>query len=142
MREIALLAALIEGIERDKLFRAFDWQHLEQDGINEAEDRRVRPNAQRQRKHCHGREAGIFQQHAQAKTQVLNHRILPPISLQPERIPKSAEAAAQQIKSCFPIELVPISQQQLAVSQLSFPLLLPIRSQSAWHDHSDYADQP
>src|SRR4030095_4517442 len=74
--------------------------------------------------------------------QVLKHFVLPSLWLQQQRIPKRAETAAEQIKLCFPIEFVPISQHHLPVSQLRLPLLLPIRTQAAWDNHPDKPDEP
>src|SRR4029077_1805170 len=76
------------------------------------------------------------------ETQVLEHLVLQSLWLQHERIPKRAETAAQQIKFRFPIELVPICQQQLSASQLSLPFLLPIGAQPARDDYTDDPNQP
>src|SRR6185295_17569171 len=48
--------------------------------------------------------------------------------------------AANQVG--FPVELVPISKQQLAVLKFGFPFLTPVGAQSAWHDHAEPTDQP
>ncbi len=55
--------------------RVLHGQRLQQDGIDHAEDRSVRANAQRQRQHRHRREAGILRQHAQTVLQVLEQSI-------------------------------------------------------------------
>src|SRR5580704_12382787 len=40
--------------------RLSHWQHFDHDNINQAEDRRVRANAESQREHGDGREAGVL----------------------------------------------------------------------------------
>ena len=60
--------------ELHKLLRIPDRQHFEQHGIDQAEDRRVRPNAERQRHYDHCCKAGTLGQHPQAMAQVLQER--------------------------------------------------------------------
>src|SRR5262245_36142640 len=73
---------------------------------------------------------------------VLKHFVLQSSRLQPQRVHKRAQAVPQQIKFCFPVEVVPLGQQLFAVTQFSFPLLPPIAAQTARHDHADQRDQP
>src|SRR5262245_44142472 len=59
----------------DQLLRLSDGQRLQQQRVERAEDRRIRADANRQRKRGHGREACALKQHSQAKSQVLKERI-------------------------------------------------------------------
>src|SRR6266545_2625172 len=110
--------------------------------IHDAEDRRVRADAERQRERGNRSEAFVLEQHPQAKTQVLYHLVLPSFGLQTERIPERARAPPQQFNFVPPIETVPFGQQPFAVSQLRFPLLPPVGAKSSRHDHTDQRNQP
>ncbi len=54
-----------------QLFRFRIWQRTQQHGIDDAEDRRVRADAQRQREDGNQGESGILQQHSRAVTKIL-----------------------------------------------------------------------
>ena len=56
-----------------ELLRVFDRQHLQQHGINEAEDRRVRPNSQSQRQNDDSRESGVLTKLTNGETKVVKH---------------------------------------------------------------------
>src|SRR5262249_34458613 len=62
--------------EQDQLIRIIDRQHFQQHGVNQAEDRRVGPDAQRQREQGNASKAAMLQQHPHAITQVLKHFVL------------------------------------------------------------------
>src|SRR5262245_50596317 len=117
-------------------------QRPQQERVGQAEDRRIRANPQRQREYGDKREAGIFQQHSQTEAQVLNHFVLPSLTLQPERVPKRAQAAPQQFKFVPPIEPVPAGQQFFTVFQLRFPFLSKANAEASRNDHADESDQP
>ena len=57
--------------QQNELLRMSHRQRLEENGVDEAENRRVGPNAERQRQHGHDRESGILGQHPQAVSKVL-----------------------------------------------------------------------
>src|SRR4030095_10898018 len=118
------------------------WQRAQEDGIHKTEDRRVSSHAEGQRQGSNQREAGMFEQHTHAISQVLNHRVLPSVGLHPQRIPKCAGAAPEQIDPVAPSEAIPLGEHHLSVSQLGFPLLPPIGSESTWHDHADEVNKP
>ena len=61
----------------------------------------VRTATQRERRSLH--------QHANAESEVLHHVVLPPLPLQPERIPERARAAPQQIPLVAPVEAIPVA---------------------------------
>src|SRR5262245_56395612 len=119
-----------------------EWKRAQQHAVNHAENRRVRADPQRQRQHGNRRETGIFQQHSQTEAQVLNHFILPSLTLEPESVPERAKAPPQQFEFVTPVEPVPSSQQRFAVFQFRFPFLLKPDAEAARHDHADEADQP
>ena len=58
-----------------KLARFFVRQRLQQDTIDNTEDGRVRPDAERERYHSHGSEAGILQRLAESKFQIVHGEI-------------------------------------------------------------------
>src|SRR6185295_19237887 len=62
--------------------------------------------------------------------------------MQHKRVPKCAKTAAQKIKFGFPIELVPIGEQQLAILQLGFPFLPPVGSQAPRNHHANQPYEP
>lgn len=66
-----VLAVLRNGPDHDKPVRVWIRKRAEQGGIDEAEDNRVRADAQRQRQSCHHSEAGLLDQHAEAVKDVL-----------------------------------------------------------------------
>src|SRR5439155_13712516 len=49
-------------------------QRAHQHAINAAEDRRVRPDAQRQRQHGDGGEAGVLEQRANGVAKIVHHK--------------------------------------------------------------------
>jgi len=49
-----------------------EWQRAQENGVDEAEDGRVRPDAQREREHGHGGEAGGFQQLAEGEFKIVH----------------------------------------------------------------------
>src|SRR5262245_32506284 len=57
--------------DHDQPIRVSKRQRTYQHSIDNAEDRRIRANAQRQRERCHGREALALEQHSYAVAQVL-----------------------------------------------------------------------
>ncbi len=60
--------------QRDQPVRLGIRQRPEQHAIDDAEDRRVRPDAQREREHGDGGEAGVLQQLAEGEFEVLHFR--------------------------------------------------------------------
>src|SRR5262245_8001445 len=62
--------------EQDESLRIIDRQRFQQHGVNQAEDRRVGSDAQRQRERGHASKAAMLQQHPRGITQVLKHLIL------------------------------------------------------------------
>ncbi len=77
IRKIHALAARAGLFKRDQLIGLFDREHPEQDGIHQAEDRRVRPDPKRQRQHRYYREARTFQQLTKSVAQILPQCIHP-----------------------------------------------------------------
>src|SRR5262249_4792499 len=120
----------------------FERQRSQQEGIGDAEDRSIRPDAQRQRENRNQREGLMLEQHSYAKPYVLNHLVLPSFWLQPQRIRKRANAVPQQIQSGSPVELIPLGKLRFAVLQLGFPLLPPAGPQPTRHDHANDSNQP
>src|SRR5438128_9779899 len=59
-------------VEQDELFGISDGQHLEQHHVNQAENRCVRPDAEREREHGNGGEAGVLQQLAEGEAEVVH----------------------------------------------------------------------
>jgi hypothetical protein len=59
-------------IERYQLLGIFDRQHFEQHRVKHAENRRVRPDAEREREHSHGGEAGILEELAEGEAKVVH----------------------------------------------------------------------
>src|SRR5205085_1717608 len=51
------------------------WQRSQQHGIDDTEDGGVRADAERNREHGDGSEAGLFGQHSQGKTNILEQRV-------------------------------------------------------------------
>src|SRR5262245_39640797 len=101
-------------------------ERLEQYRVDDAEDRCVRADTERQGEDGDQGEAGSRQQHSQAITQVLKHLVLQSFRLQPYRIPERARAAPQQIKFRSPIESIPLRHHHFAMTQLRFPLPPPV----------------
>src|SRR5262245_4702751 len=64
-----------KAFHEDQLLRLSDGQRLQQQRVEQAEDRRIRADANRQRKRGHGSEAFALKQHSEAKTKVLKERI-------------------------------------------------------------------
>src|SRR5262245_46109244 len=126
----------------DDAVGVFDRKRSQQKGIGEAEDRRIRPDPQRQRQNRNQREGLMLEQHSNAEPYVLNHLVLPPFWLQPQRISKRPRAVPQQIQSGSPVELIPLGELRFAVLQLGFPLLPPARPQPTRHDHASDSNQP
>ena len=58
-----------------QLLRVAVGQRFEQHPIHDAEDGRVRPDAQREREHSHDGEAGVLQQYADSVTKILNESL-------------------------------------------------------------------
>ena len=56
--------------ELDELLRIRDRQLVQHDGIEQAEDRGIGADAERQREHCHSREAGIAAHQPESVSQV------------------------------------------------------------------------
>src|SRR5262245_29199736 len=83
-------------------------QLAEQHSINDAKDSGVCANAQRESEYRDEAKAGMLHQHPCTVPQVLNHRVLPSISLHPERIPDRARAPLEQIELGAPVEPIPL----------------------------------
>ena len=93
--------------EHDQLLRLRDGQGSEQHRIDDAEERRVGADAEREREQGDEREAFVLEQHPRPVAQVLKHFILQSLRLQPERIPKRAQAAPEQFEFVAGIESAP-----------------------------------
>src|SRR6185295_2499915 len=140
----AFSAAAFFGSEEDRhqAVRLRVRQRAQEHAVDHAEDCGGCADAQSEHQNHDRAEGGPLEQHSYAVTKVLEHFVLQSSRLQPERIPKSAETAAEQIKFGAPNQLVPIGEHQLAILQLGLPLLLPIRAQPARYNHAEDADQP
>src|SRR5262245_43614755 len=75
-RKLSAILAAEGAPEQDQSLRVIDRQRFQQHGVNQAEDRGVGPDAQRQRERGHASKAGMLQQHPRAITQVLKHFVL------------------------------------------------------------------
>ena len=60
-----------------ELFRVRDGKRPKHHGVDQRKDRRVRPDAQRERQHCDERERGAVAQHANRVARVVDHRVEP-----------------------------------------------------------------
>ena len=58
--------------DRHEPFGLRKWQRAQHDGIDDTEYRRRRPDAECQREHCHGGEAGVLQQFAEGEFQIIH----------------------------------------------------------------------
>src|SRR5262249_40412539 len=91
LREALALLAIVQKVRRrDALLfvvtcpspkpqqplRLGERQRLQQHGVDDAEDRRIRADAQAERENRDRREALVFEQHSQAEAQVLKHFVL------------------------------------------------------------------
>jgi hypothetical protein len=61
--------------EQHELLGMIHRQFLEHDSVNEAEDRRVRANSQRQRQHSNRGESRLLRQHPEPVPRVLPERV-------------------------------------------------------------------
>src|SRR5262245_43546635 len=84
--------------ERHHPFRLRVWQRTQQNGVDDAEDRRVRADAECECENGDESEYSVFSEHSHAITQVLNHLVLPSLWLQAERVPEGAQTSPQQFK--------------------------------------------
>src|SRR5262245_6041142 len=80
--------------EHHHAFRLRIGQRTQQYGVDDAEDRRVRADAECERENGDESEHSIFSEHPHAVTQVLNHLILPSLWLHTERITEGAQASS------------------------------------------------
>ena len=64
---------LVAGSQEDDLIRIFEWQALDEHGVDQREHGRVDPDPQRQRDRCHDRDTLILQQHPKCEPKILNH---------------------------------------------------------------------
>src|SRR5215475_2770590 len=76
VRKLSNSLAIASAPEQRQSLRGIDRQRFQQHGVNQAEDRRIGPDAQRQRERGHAGKAGMLQQHPRAITQVLKHFVL------------------------------------------------------------------
>src|SRR5262250_1747919 len=84
----------------------------------------------------------MLEQYSEAIAQILKHFVLQSLRLQPERIPERTGTAPQQIEFVPPVQFVPLVQHRFTVAEFGFPLLAPIRAQTARDDHADQRNQP
>src|SRR5262249_56845299 len=92
--------------------------------------------------HCNRCKASILDEHSQTKLQILKHFVLQSSRLEPQRIPKRARAAPEEIKFGAPVKPIPLCEQGLAMAQLGLPLLSPIGAHPSRDDHADQTNQP
>src|SRR5262245_36108049 len=78
---LARIRPLRNFFHPDEPFRVGIGQRSQYQSIDDAEDRRVRPDPERQRERRDKSEAWIFQQHSQTETQVLKHVFLQSLTL-------------------------------------------------------------
>src|SRR5215510_3947608 len=76
VRKLSNSLAIASAPEQRQSLRGIDRQRFQQHGVNQAEDRRIGPDAQRQRERGHACKAGMLHQHPRAITQVLKHFVL------------------------------------------------------------------
>src|SRR5215471_21427041 len=76
VRKLSNSLAIASAPEQRQPLRIIDRQRFQQHGVNQAEDRRIGPDAQRQRERGHAGKAGMLHQHPCAIAQVLKHFIL------------------------------------------------------------------
>ena len=60
-----------DSVDEHQVLRVLDGEQSKEEGVHKAEDGGVRPDAERERQHRHGCEAGILGQHPQAVAQIL-----------------------------------------------------------------------
>src|SRR5262249_28617085 len=99
--------------KKNQMLRIRNRHAAEDDGIDQAEDCRVRANSQRQREHRYHRERRRFTQHAPAIAKVLNKRLKQPSSMHfaqrfPRLIdaPKGYESLAARLCGCHTLSNV------------------------------------
>src|SRR4029453_7951784 len=102
----------------DDLIGFFVGQGLQKRRIDDAEDRGIHPDANRQCKNDDSCEDGTFLQRSEAVTQILEGLLFKPPRLHRERIPKGAQAPPEDIRPAAPF----------TVMKFSLPLLLPVRT--------------
>ena len=66
-----IVAVVQRSVEFYQPRRLLDWQRPEQGRVDQAEDRRVRPDAERHRNNGEGGKAGLFQKLTQTKPDIL-----------------------------------------------------------------------
>jgi hypothetical protein len=81
--------------------------------------------------------AGVFVNIRTPESNILNHLVLSPLSLHPERIPKRARTPTEEIPLVPRIKTIPIAQDAFAISQFCLPLIPPVDTQPARDDHAD-----
>ena len=62
-------------VQKDEAVGVAVRQRAQEDGVDRAEDRRVRPDAERQREDSHQGEAGVLDEHPQGEAQILEKRV-------------------------------------------------------------------
>ena len=84
-----------------KRVRILDGKRLEQEFVQDAKDRRIRPDAQREREHSHGGEAGVLQQLAKGEFEIVHGSwsvVSGPLSVAGQ-IPKPQTPSSREIPS-------------------------------------------
>jgi hypothetical protein len=110
----AALAAHAARLQRHQLLRVPHRQGSHQVGVDDAEDRRVRADAERERRDDGQREAGVFREHPHAVARVL------PGALEPRPDPHAARVLARQrlVAERAPAGVLRVGARQAVALQL------------------------
>ena len=101
-----------------------EWETLEEDSVGKREDGRIRTDAQRQRGHRHGREAGAFRQRAQGEPDVVQQGHIRVYDLGLHRVSTSNYPGG-------PLHLPKVYPYTLMPDESSFPARAPYSCRSA-----------
>ena len=69
---VRVIAAAVNQNDAKQLLWVLNGERAQQEFVDQAEDRRVGSDADREREHGHGGEAGVFQQLAEGESQVIH----------------------------------------------------------------------
>ena len=75
--EIRFVVFFTPAAQQHNRFGILDRKRFEHGGVNQAEDRRIRPDAEREREHGHGGKAAVLQQLAEGEFEVIHNAMLP-----------------------------------------------------------------
>ncbi len=75
-KSVGSTLVLVNGVNHQQPVGGREWQRPEQHSVDNAEHGRVRPDAERQREHGYGGEAGVLQQLAEGVFQIVHKQLM------------------------------------------------------------------